>query len=153
MRKNDGRKQRVLELIVVGRLTIPQAAKKADVTKETIRHWLRDDAEFRAEVERWASGPPIDEVAVAQSRRILTDEFARRLLYGRTRYSLRDLMGLYDRLTRTPGVNTEADDEDDETDEEEDDALTPEEAERIVEEIRGSGEHPDEGAAGKPGAA
>ena len=152
MRKNDERKQRVLELIAVGRLTIPQAAKKAGVAKETVRHWLRDDAEFRAQLEAWEAGPPVADAAVAQARRILFDEYTRRILYERTKLSLRDLMSLQDRLTRTANLNTETS-YDDEDDDEEDDAITPEEADRIIAEVKRGGADPDGRAAGEPGAA
>jgi hypothetical protein len=86
--------------MTMGALSVPKAAKIANVSHGTVRAWLRHDDAFREEIARWRSGPPTDAVRVAQARRVILDELTRRLLYDRVTMGTRDLMALYDRLQK-----------------------------------------------------
>jgi transposase-like protein len=148
MKKTDERKQRMLELATLGRLTIPQAAEKVGIRTGTFYRWLDRDPDYRAQYELWKSGPPADAATVAQARRIITDELALRILNERSKLPLRDLLNIHDRLLRETRTHTEEKDVPDDRDERP--RLTPEEVERIWEEIERDAPSPDPQAPGGP---
>ena len=139
------RKRRVLELVTLGGLSITEAARSVGISSSTFRDWRESDPAFRAELEAWKAGPPLSEVTVAQVRRIIFDELARRILEDRSKFSHRELIGIYDRITREQASNMEEDgSEDDE------EALTREEAERLWAEIEREEKAPQEDAPVQP---
>ena len=140
------RKHRVAELMAVDGLSATQAAECVGVRPKTVRLWLRSDVDFRADVETWRTGPPVDETTLAQSRRMIIDEFARRVLYERSTLSVRELLNIYDRLLRESAVGTEERIDDQTHAPSSGTQLTPEQAERIWAEIdrelRATEDHP-----------
>jgi transposase-like protein len=148
MKKTREQKRRVVELMTLGGLSPTEAARAAGVPLPTVRSWFQDE-EFRKEVEAWKAGPGMDEATVAQARRILVDELARRVLHERGKMSLRELLTVQDRLTQeTSQTNKEKHDEEEEAGGKAGDIeLTPEQVERVWAEIdRGVG-GAEEGAA------
>ena len=124
------RKRRTLELMTLGGLRPTKVAKLVGVTPHTVRRWLRTDPEFREEFEAWQHGPQPDATTIAQSRRIIIDELARRVLRDRQDMSIRDLLNIHDRLIKeTTSMSEEKDD--DRSDPADGIELTPEQAERI----------------------
>jgi len=134
MKKTREQRHRVVELMTLGGLSPREAARGAGVPLATVRSWLHDEG-FRKEVESWRAGPGLDEATVAQARRILVDELARRVLVERGKMSLRELLTVQERLTQ------EASEDRKEKEDEEGDAggieLTPEQVERVWAEIEG----------------
>ena len=123
-------KRRVLELMTLGGLSSSKAAREVKLRPDTVRRWIRTDAVFRNAVETWRSAPPIDHTTVAQTRRVIVDEFARRVLNDRKQMSLRELMNVYDRLTRG-SVSSKEEGHDERSDRSGEVQLTTEQAERI----------------------
>ena len=141
MKRLDERKRRALALLTLGGLTRKEVAAAVGVVPETITKWAREQI-FRKELEAWRHGPDADVVRVKQSRRIIIDELARRVLNERTEMNLRDLLTVHDRLTKEIPVNEENthDDEDVEDAADRFPTLTPEEAERAWAERIAAGE-------------
>jgi transposase len=136
MKKTREQKRRVLELMTLGGLTATEAARAVGRSVYTIRGWMQQD-EYRKEVEAWKAGPGLDEATVAQARRILVDELARRVLNERGKMSLRELLTVQDRLTQETSQNNK--EKEDDGEEEGEGAggieLTPEQVERVWAEI------------------
>jgi transposase-like protein len=144
MKKTNERKRRALELMTLGGMAPSDAARAVGVSAGTVNAWLRNDAAFRKGLEAWRAGPALDETTVAQARRIIVDELAKRVLHGRSKMSLRDLLTLQDRLTRK---TKEKNDEDGDAESGAGDIeLTPEQVERIWAEIDRGVEGADKGA-------
>ena len=125
------RKRRALELLTLGGLTRKQAGKVVGVSGKSIGDWIRKDPEFKRQLEAWRAGPAPDARTVAQSRRIILDELGRRVLHDRETLSMRELLAVYDRLTKEGATDTEEDHDDDGEHGSSGFELTPEQAERI----------------------
>jgi transposase-like protein len=144
VKKMSERRRRVVELMTLGGLTASDAARAVGVKPGTVRQWFCNEPEYRGELEAWRAGPPLDEVMVAQTRRLIIDELARRVLHGRSTMSLRDLLTIHDRLTQETTQNTEEKDDEETESGARGIKLTPEQAERIWAEIeRGVGGAPE----------
>ena len=103
MKKADERKRRVLGLLTLGGFSIAQAAAETGLTGNAIRAWLRKDPKFREEIALWRSGPPLDPVTVAQTRRAIVEELARRIVCDGPKLSQRELLQLQERFLRMAG--------------------------------------------------
>jgi len=125
------RKRRVLELLTLGGLTQKEAAEAVGVCPDTVGEWKRKDPEFNRQLEAWRAGPAPDAATVAQSRRIILDELGRRVLHERETLSMRELLAVYDRLTKEGATDTEEDHDDDGEHGSSGFELTPEQGERI----------------------
>lgn len=144
MARLDERKRRVLELLTLGGLTQKQAAEDVGVVSSTVSQWLRRDPEFKRQLDAWRAGPPPDAVTLAQSRRIIIDELARRVLHERSTFSIRELLTVDDRLgseATTPTQEAHDDGSADGVIE-----LTPEQAERVWAEVDGESGSDEAGA-------
>lgn len=138
MKPLNERKRRVLELLTLGRLTRKQAGEAVGVSDKTVGDWIRKDPEFNRQLEEWRSGPAPDATTVAQSKRIIIDELARRVLQERSQFTTRELLNIHALLTRESRHQRE------ETDDDRDGGieLTPEQAERIWAELDGEAQRP-----------
>jgi hypothetical protein len=124
--------RRLLEYMTLGRMTVRDAARAVGISADTVNRWLRKDAAFRRELDAWRAGPTMDAATLAQSRRIIIDELARRMLFKREDQSIRDLISMHDRMTRETANVTENEHGDDDVDGE---PLTPEEARKLWDEV------------------
>ncbi len=131
MAKLDERKRRVLELLTLGGLNQKQAGQAVGVSHKTISDWVRKKPEFKRQLEAWQAGPAPDATTVAQSRRIIIDELGRRVLHEREKLTIRELLTIYDRLTKEGAAVTEEKHDDDSEVGSGGFELTPEQAERI----------------------
>jgi transposase-like protein len=131
VKPSDERKRRVAGLLTLGGLSTAKAAEAVGVKPETVRKWLSRDPEFRRLVETWKKGPPPDPVAIAQSRRVIIDELAHRVLYERSKLTLRELLAIHARLTDGTPRQTEEKSDDETTDGVGAVELTSEQAERL----------------------
>ena len=143
MARLDERKRRVLELLTLGGLTQKKAGKTVGVRAETISEWKREDPEFRRQLEEWRTGPPPDALTLAQSRRIIIDELARRVLHERSKLTIRELLTIHDRLDRE-GTGNQEERDDDDIGSTGGATLTPQEAERLWADIDRETRRPEE---------
>jgi len=145
MNRVKKKRRRAVELMTLGGMMAKDAARIVGLHPMTVHRWMSRDAEFRREVEAWRAGPGLDEATLAQARRIIIDELARRVLHEREKMSLRDLLNVHDRLIEESPQNTEKEDEDEETESQARSIeLTPEQVERIWAEIeQGVGRPPE----------
>ena len=148
MRGINERKRRVAELMTVGGLSKVRAAERVGVSSNTVNRWLRRDPEFREQVRGWCTGVPMDGVRIAQSRRAVMNELARRVLHERSKLTIRDLLSIHDLLMKETEAMTKENEENDDGDDTGLE-LTPEQAERIWAEVDRESRSAEEGAPGE----